>query len=122
MSKNNFGPQFRWEPHDNIKTGSSLIISSNSPSHSLPLSPSSSPRLKLDDLYNKAAQRRNTEDDLRRLQGRPANMAASDIPMREEKHLSPNMEKGGWGQRRGTPKEPLLKNRTSGKSNSKDSP
>ena len=85
MSKNYFTPQFRWEPYDNIKTGSSLIIGSSS-AHSLPLSPSSSPRLKLDDLYanKQASQRRGNEEEGKRLIGRPSNMAASDIAMREE--------------------------------------
>ena len=62
MNKNNYPPQFKWEGYDNMKTGSSLILG-NSSSHSLPLSPSSSPRMKLDDLYaNKQnVLRRNTE-------------------------------------------------------------
>jgi hypothetical protein len=111
MSKNNFTPQFRWEPYDNIKTGSSLIIG-NSGTHSLPLSPSSSPRMKLDDLYanKQSALRRNTEEDLKRLPIRLNNMAASDIPMREdfprEKHMSPILNKATqWANlRSGMPK------------------
>jgi hypothetical protein len=109
MNKN-FTPQFRWEPFDNLKTGSSLILGSSS-SHSLPLSPSSSPRLKLEDLYahKQSALRRNNEEEFKRIPIRPNNMAASDIPMREEfpreKHMSPNLEKGAqWAALRRLPK------------------